>query len=156
MVGIAADWQLTPKKGADLSKSAFTISKLTNAKTANNTVFMNLNRRRELGTVFLDLHGDFKGLEVEAVLDPNAVAEKTDVLHTGEKSASEANSAAPRRLVWKAGEFLPAVVPLGATGLEFRLKDKGDSLREVRLWFVPDAKAIAAANAKKPARAKDK
>ena len=150
--GIAADWQLKLKNGADRSRSAFTISKLTNAKTPNNTVFMNLNRRRELGTVFLDLHGDFKGLEVTAVLDPDAVAEKTDVLHTGEKGASEANAAAPRRTVWKAGEFLPAVVPLGATGLEFRLTNETDSLREVRLWFVPDANAIADANVKKPAK----
>ena len=149
MFGIGADWQLRLKKGADASKSAFTLSKLTNAKGANNTVFMNLNRMRELGTVFLDLHGDFKGLEVTAVLDPKAVEEKTDVLHTGEKAATGANAAAPRRVVWRAGDFLPAVMPMGATGLEFRLGDKDDSLREVRLWFVPDADKIAAAQAKK-------
>jgi len=40
-------------------------------------------------------------------------------------------------------------MPMGVTGLEFRLGDKEDSLREVRLWFVPDADKIAAAQAKK-------
>ena len=149
MFGIGADWQLRLKKGADASKSAFTISKLTNAKSANNTVFMNLNRKKELGTVFLDLHGDFKGLEVTAVLDASAAGEKTDVLHTGEKTGSAANAAAPRRVVWKAGDFLPVAMPIGVTGLEFRLGDIGDSLREVRLWFVPDEGKIAAASAKK-------
>ena len=149
MFGIGADWQLRLKKGADASKSAFTISKLTNAKSANNTVFMNLNRKRELGTVFLDLHGDFKSLEVTAILDPKATEEKTDVLHTGEKAVSDASAAAPRRVVWRAGDFLPVAMPMGATGLEFRLGDKEDSLREVRLWFVPDADKIAAAQAKK-------
>ena len=109
---------------------------------------MNLNRKKELGTVFLDLHGDFKGLEVTAVLDASAAGEKTDVLHTGEKTGSAANAAAPRRVVWKAGDFLPVAMPIGVTGLEFRLRDKEDSLREVRLWFVPDEGKIAAANAK--------
>ena len=40
--GTGGDWQLKLKKGADTSKSAFTLSKLTNAKSANNTVFMNI------------------------------------------------------------------------------------------------------------------
>ena len=147
--GIGADWQLKLKKGANTTKSAFTLSKLTNAKSANNTIFMNVNRKNDIGTVFLDMHGDFKGLEVTAVMDPSAAGEKTDVLHTGEKSAVTVNSAATRRVVWKAGDFLPIAMPVGATGLEFRLGDKEDSLREVRLWFVPNADKIKAANSKK-------
>ena len=147
--GIGAIWQLTPKEGADTSKSAFTLSRLTHPKGANNTICMNLNRRKDIGTVFLDMQGEFAGAEVTAVLDPSAAAERTDVLHTGEKTAADAGADARRRVLWKAGDFLPVAVPTGATGLEFRLRDKKDALREVKLWFVPDQSKIAAANAKK-------
>ena len=139
MFGIGADWQLKLKKGADGSKPAFTLSRLTNAKSANNTVFMNLNRRKRNGTVFLDLNGDLETTEVTAVLDAKAVAEETDVLHTGQKDAVSDSKDALRRVIWKSGDMLPAVVPVGTTGLEFRLGSPKDSLREVVLWFVPDA-----------------
>ena len=137
MFGIAADWQLKLKKGADASKNAFTLSKLTNAKSANNTVFMNLNRNKCVGDIFLDLHGDFKGMEVTAVVDGKAKAAETDILHTGEKKNADSGKSAQRRIVWKAGDFLPVRIPNGITGLEFRLADKADSLRGICLWFVP-------------------
>ena len=140
MFGIGADWQVVPKKGADLTKPVFTISKLTNAKTANNTVFMNLNRKKENGTIFLDLLGDLKAGEVAVVMDAAAAAEKTDILHTGQKTDTKTDASANRRVIWRSGDLLPVTVPVGATGLEFRLGDKEDSLREISLWYVPGVK----------------
>lgn len=135
--GIGADWQLVLRKDADASRPAFTISKLTNAKTANNTVFMNLNRKKENGTIFLDLLGDLTAGEVTMVMDEAAAAEKTDIFHTGEKTEAKTDVSANRRVIWKSGDFLPVAIPVGATGLEFRLGSKDDSLREVCLWYIP-------------------
>ena len=136
MFGIGADWQLKLKKGADASKPAFKLGRLTNMKAHNNTAFMNLNRKQKDATIFLDLLGDLKAAEVTAVLDVNAAAEQTDILHTGQKTVAKDGDAAPRRVIWKSGDLLPVTIPVGTTGLEFRLGSSEDSLREIALWAV--------------------
>ena len=129
---------LVYRKGVQPSSvPAFTISNLTNAKTANNTILLNVNARERDGNVWLHYEG--RGVSVRAVLDAGAKALETDVFHleaNGAGSAAETNSGAPKvaldRLSGK-----PIAVPVGTTGLEFALDAADAYLREVHIWFTP-------------------
>ena len=129
---------LVYRKGAQCSSApAFTISNLTNAKTANNTILLNVNARERDGNVWLHYEG--RGVSVRAVLDAGAKALETDVFHleaNGAGSAAESNSGAPKvALDRQSGK--PIAVPVGTTGLEFALDAADAYLREVHIWFTP-------------------
>lgn len=129
---------LVYRKGAAVTaKPAFTISNLTNAKTANNTFFLNVNAAKRDGNVWLHFTGE--GVSVRAVLDKNAKELKTDVLHlaaNGVKSAEADSSTAPT-VALNPTPGLPVAVPIGTTGLEFTLDSFDAYLREIHLWFTP-------------------
>ena len=136
--GIAADWQLRLKDGADATKPVFTVQNLTNPKRAMNTIFMNVNRKERTGTIFLDMVADTGHASVTVLMDADAVGRSDDTFFTNQdaKGAKSADGdKTVRRIIWKSGDPLPVTVPVGATGLEFRL-GKNDSLREVFLWYV--------------------
>ena len=129
---------LVYRKGTQPSSApAFTIANLTNAKAANNTIFLNANVRNRDGNVWLHYEG--KGVSVRAVLDAGAKALETDVFHleaNGVSSAAEANSGVPKvALGRQSGK--PIAIPVGATGLEFTLDTVDAYLREVHIWFTP-------------------
>lgn len=133
---------LVYRKGAAVTNApAFTISNLTNAKNANNTIFLNLNSRKKEGNVWLYFTG--KAVSVRAVLDKDAKELKTDVMHvealSGEsRSVADGSSAPFAELNITCG--LPVQIPVGTTGLEFTFDAEDSFLREIHLWFTPQGK----------------
>lgn len=123
------------------NKPIFTIENLTNSKSAVNTVFMNINKAKQQGTIYCLIDGNLKGATIKAIADSNKAGEKTNVMHLADKSdKSDGKSASRSGYVIKTDKFyIPAVIPVGTTSLEFFLKN-GDSINNVVIWFVPDIK----------------
>ena len=130
---------LVYKKGVPISSAAaFTISNLTNPKTANNTVMLNLNLSKRQGNAWL--HIDAKGVSVRAVSDRNAKELKSDVLHleaNGVRAVADDRRAGASSVALDAACGLPMQIPPGTTDLEFRLDAADSYLREIHIFFTP-------------------
>ena len=130
---------LVYKKGVPVSSAAaFTISNLTNPKTANNTVMLNLNLSKRQGNAWL--HIDAKGVSVRAVSDRNAKELKSDVLHleaNGVRAVADDRRAGASSVALDAACGLPMQIPPGTTDLEFRLDAADSYLREIHIFFTP-------------------
>jgi hypothetical protein len=133
---------LVYRKGTQVTKEpAFTISNLTHPKTANNTVFLNLNATRKTGNAWLSFRGE--AVSVKAVLDKDAKELKTDVMHVeanGVKPVGDVRARAAPTVELKTVPGLPVLIPVGTTGLEFTFKAANAYLREIHLWFTPEGK----------------
>lgn len=155
--GICAERKL--RRTADFGRPAFTVSNVTNPKSAVNTFAMNVNSRRHAGDLWLMVEGSLENCEIRAVLDGRVEKLETDVQHlkTGKSSAGTATSSAPTKVIWSSfsakdasadctipgamaaggGMRLPVRLPVGITGLEFYLGDARSFITDIRMWHAP-------------------
>lgn len=113
----------------------FSLENLTNPQSASNTFAMNLNLKKEQGTIFLLVNGS--GVTVKAIT-ASGNGEKTNVSHLNEKNQADGSIAKsrPGRVIREKDSGIPAIVPVGTTALEFFLKDKQSRVEDLTVWYV--------------------
>lgn len=84
------------------------------------------------------INGRLKGATIKGIADSSKAGEKTNVMHLADNGDKLENTSASRNSdVIKTDKFyIPAVIPVGTTSLEFFLND-GASINNVVIWFVP-------------------
>ncbi len=131
------------KMTGDSAEPVFSIENLTNRKNADNTVFMNINNNKRQGVVYCMINGDLNGVEVKALTDSAKNGEQTNVAHLAESNSGKPSDKSAMKISNKiqADKFyIPAVVPVGTTSLEFFIKNNVSRIDGVTIWFVPDVK----------------
>ena len=130
------------KEQAVTNAPVFTITGITNRKTANNTVALNLNRTKRNGNLWLSAVGSRTGLRAEAVLDKDAKAQETDIYHLQEnaKDASAKGKDAAPTVPLALVRGMPTALPVGTTGIRFYLDEKNASLQDVKIWYTQELK----------------
>ena len=135
---------VTPFYGVILNgqstEPVFTIKNLTNSKSAVNTFFMNLNCRKSQGIVYCLVKGELGSCQIKALSDSKSGINETNVSHLNEVNIADGKIAKSNAAqVIKQNSFqIPAVIPVGTTGLEFYLSNPADRIDNFAIWFIPN------------------
>ena len=136
-LGADANRALRLKKGAGVTQPVCELLSLTNPKTAQRTFANNLNLGKRLGTIYCQLSGKLTSAMVKAVR-VSSEGEQANTMHLANAAQSGKTGQTGGEVIQSADYYLPAVVPTGTTALEFYLRDPGDYIDDITVWFIPD------------------
>jgi hypothetical protein len=126
------------KPGANSKEPAFSMLHLNNASKVRNTFALNFNLKEKEGTIYCQVRGKLADgdLIVRAVSDFKTEAESMNRAHLKETDKKLPTASTAGTLIQQGSYYIPAVVPVGTTRLDFYLNNPDAEVDSVTVWFV--------------------